>query len=52
MTPQQRLITVPEGTTRPGAKAAQQARKLERLLVVNDSFELKGLITVRTSTNS
>ncbi len=50
MTPQQRLITVPDGTTPEAAKALLNKHKLERLLVVNDSFELKGLITVKDIT--
>jgi IMP dehydrogenase len=50
MTPQQRLITVPEGTTPEEAKALLNKHKLERLLVVNDAFELKGLITVKDIT--
>jgi IMP dehydrogenase len=47
MTPRERLITVPEGTTPEEAKALLNRYKLERLLVVNDAFELKGLITVK-----
>ena len=50
MTPQERLITVPEGTTPEEAKALLNKHKLERLLVVNESFELKGLITVKDIT--
>ncbi len=50
MTPQERLITVPEGTTPDQAKALLNKHKLERLLVVNDAFELKGLITVKDIT--
>jgi IMP dehydrogenase len=50
MTPQARLITVPEGTTPEQAKALLNKHKLERLLVVNDAFELKGLITVKDIT--
>ncbi|MEN9475539.1 MAG: hypothetical protein RIS48_2261 [Pseudomonadota bacterium] len=50
MTPQERLITVPDGTTPEAAKALLNKHKLERLLVVNDSFELKGLITVKDIT--
>ena len=46
MTPRERLITVPEGTTPQEAKALLNKHKLERLLLVNDAFELKGLITV------
>ncbi len=50
MTPRDRLITVPEGTTPEDAKALLNKYKLERLLVVNEAFELKGLITVKDIT--
>ena len=50
MTPRERLITVPEGTTPEQAKALLNKHKLERLLVVNDAFELRGLITVKDIT--
>ena len=50
MTPRDRLITVPEGTTPEQAKALLNKHKLERLLVVNEAFELKGLITVKDIT--
>jgi IMP dehydrogenase len=50
MTPRERLITVPDGTTPEAAKALLNKHKLERLLVVNDAFELKGLITVKDIT--
>ena len=50
MTKRDRLITVPEGTTPEEAKALLNKYKLERLLVVNDAFELKGLITVKDIT--
>ncbi len=50
MTPQERLITVPEGITPEEAKALLNKYKLERLLVVNNAFELKGLITVKDIT--
>jgi IMP dehydrogenase len=50
MTPRDRLITVPEGTTPEEAKALLNKYKLERLLVVNEDFELKGLITVKDIT--
>ncbi|MBS0316814.1 MAG: IMP dehydrogenase [Proteobacteria bacterium] len=50
MTPRERLITVPDGTTSEEAKALLNKHKLERLLVVNDAFELKGLITVKDIT--
>jgi GMP synthase (glutamine-hydrolysing) A subunit len=41
---------VPDGTTLADAKALLNKHKLERLLVVNDAFELKGLITVKDIT--
>ncbi len=50
MTPRERLITVPDGTTPAQAKALLNKHKLERLLLVNDAFELKGLITVKDIT--
>ncbi len=50
MTPQERLITVTEGTTPEQAKALLNKYKLERLLVVSDDFVLKGLITVKDIT--
>ena len=50
MTPREKLITVKDGTTPAEAKALLNKHKLERLLVVNDSFELKGLITVKDIT--
>jgi IMP dehydrogenase len=50
MTTRERLITVPEGTTPEEAKALLNKYKLERLLVVNADFELKGLITVKDIT--
>jgi IMP dehydrogenase len=50
MTPRDRLITVPDGTTLADAKALLNKHKLERLLVINDAWELKGLITVKDIT--
>jgi IMP dehydrogenase len=50
MTPRERLITVPDGTTPVEAKALLNKYKLERLLVVNEAYELKGLITVKDIT--
>ncbi len=47
MTPRDKLVTVPEGTSPAEAKALLNKHKLERLLVVNEAFELKGLITVK-----
>ena len=50
MTPRDKLITVREGTSPAEAKALLNKHKLERLLVINDAFELKGLITVKDIT--
>src|SRR5512140_3547825 len=50
MTPREKLITVREGTSLAEAKALLNKHKLERLLVINDAFELKGLITVKDIT--
>src|SRR5262249_54083045 len=47
MTKGDKLVTVPEGTELENAKALMHQHRLERVLVVNDRFELKGLITVK-----
>ncbi len=47
MVPKDRLITVKEGTTREEAMALLHKHRLERVLVVNADFELRGLITVK-----
>ncbi len=47
MTPRDRLVTVREGTPREEAMRLLHKHRLERVLVVNDAFELKGLITVK-----
>src|SRR5215831_1351529 len=47
MTKRNKLVTVPEGTELEHAKALTHQHRLERVLVVNDRFELKGLITVK-----
>jgi IMP dehydrogenase len=47
MTPRERLVTVREGTPREEAQALLHKYRLERVLVVNDAFDLKGLITVK-----
>lgn len=41
------LITVPVGTTLEGAEEILHKHRVEKLLVVNDAYELKGLITVK-----
>ncbi len=47
MTPKTRLVTVKEDTAREQVLALLHKYRLERLLVVNDQFELCGLITVK-----
>ncbi|OGA40810.1 MAG: IMP dehydrogenase [Betaproteobacteria bacterium RIFCSPLOWO2_12_FULL_62_13] len=47
MTPRERLITVREGASREEALALMHKYRLERVLVVNKTFELRGLITVK-----
>ncbi|GAA4338156.1 IMP dehydrogenase [Pigmentiphaga soli] len=47
MTPRERLITVPEGAPLEAAQALMHKHRLERVLVVNSAFELRGLITVK-----
>jgi IMP dehydrogenase len=47
MTPRERLITVKEGCSLEEAKRLMSQHRLERVLVVNDQFELRGLITVK-----
>jgi IMP dehydrogenase len=47
MTPREQLITVREGSSREEARKLMHKHRLERVLVVNKNFELKGLITVK-----
>ena len=47
MTPREKLVTVPEGAPREEALALMHKHRLERVLVVNRNFELRGLITVK-----
>jgi IMP dehydrogenase len=47
MTPQKKLITVPEGTSREAAMELMHRHRLERVLVVDEDFVLKGLVTVQ-----
>ena len=47
MTPKERLIFVKEGASPEEAKALLHKHRLERVLVVNDKFQLRGLITVK-----
>lgn len=47
MTPRERLVTVKEGASIEEARDLMHKHRLERVLVINDHFELKGLITVK-----
>ncbi|MBS0305891.1 MAG: IMP dehydrogenase [Proteobacteria bacterium] len=47
MTPRERLIWVREGASLDEGKALMHTHKLERVLVVNEEFELRGLMTVK-----
>lgn len=47
MTPREKLITVREGATLDEAQELMHKHRLERVLVVNAAFELRGLMTVK-----
>jgi len=47
MTPRAKLITVREGSSREEAMALMHRHRLERVLVVDDDFTLRGLVTVK-----
>lgn len=47
MTPKNRLVTVKEGASREEVRSLLHKHRLEKLLVVNDDFQLRGLITVK-----
>src|SRR5258708_14150069 len=47
MTPRDRLVYVKEGSSPEEARALLHKHRLERVLVVEDGFELRGLITVK-----
>jgi IMP dehydrogenase len=47
MTPRERLVTVNEGASLEEAKALMHRHRLERVLVVDSAFELRGLMTVK-----
>jgi IMP dehydrogenase len=52
MTPREKLITVSEGASLDEAKALMHKHRLERVLVINSEFELRGLITVKDITKA
>ena len=47
MTPKERLVTVRENESRENVQSLMQKHRIEKVLVVDDAFHLKGLITVK-----
>ncbi|WP_110686343.1 IMP dehydrogenase [Salinicola aestuarinus] len=47
MTPREKLVTVPEGTSLDVIKSKLQENRIEKILVVDKDFHLRGLVTVR-----
>ena len=47
MTPKERLVTVMEGAASEEVKRLLHQHRIERVLVVNDQYELCGLVTVK-----
>ena len=52
MTPRKRLVTVKEGASVEDAQELIRKHRLERVLVVDDDFRMRGLITVKDSLKS
>ncbi|MEZ5537497.1 MAG: IMP dehydrogenase [Thiolinea sp.] len=47
MTPKERLVTVSEGASKAEIQQLLHRHRIEKVLVVNDDFQLRGLITVK-----
>jgi IMP dehydrogenase len=47
MTPKDRLVTVKEGAAHQEIQTKLHAHRIEKVLVVDDNFRLKGLVTVK-----
>lgn len=47
MTPKERLVTVQEGASREKVKKLFHEYRIEKILVINSKFQLKGMITVK-----
>lgn len=47
MTPKERLVTVKEGATREEVVRKLHENRIEKILIVNDAFQLRGMITVK-----
>ncbi|XVN17431.1 IMP dehydrogenase [Pseudomonas corrugata] len=46
MTPKERLVTVKEGTSKDEVRELLHKHRIERVLIVDDKFALKGMMTV------
>ena len=51
MTPKERLVTVKEGASKESVKTLLHKNRIEKVLVVNSKFHLKGMITVKDMQN-
>lgn len=47
MTPKERLVTVKEATEREVVRKLLHKHRIEKVLVINDNFQLRGMITVK-----
>ena len=47
MTPKERLVTVKEGASKDKIISLLHKHRIEKILVVNDSFQLRGMVTVK-----
>jgi len=47
MTPKEKLVTASEGTSADDVRVLLHKHRIEKVLVVNEDFELRGLITVK-----
>ena len=47
MTPKEKLVTVKEGASKGEVLSLLHEHRIERVLVVNDNFQLRGMITVK-----
>ncbi len=52
MTPKEKLVTVREGASKEEVLALLHKHRIERVLVVDDDFNLRGMITVKDITKS
>lgn len=47
MTPKEKLVTVKEGATREDIIAKLHRHRIEKILIINDDFQLRGMVTVK-----